>query len=304
MNDQKTTWNIAGRDALAPLVAHIKLTRIPKVLYHYTTAQGLLGIIESKSIWASHIRHLNDLSEIAYSNDLLNQAFNEFESELKESQRAGFKLLRQVLEMYAIKAGKIRGDTFITAFSEKEDHLSQWERYSGARGYAIGFDLPETMTSSGGPIFNFVPIEYRPHVQLQILKDVLKIGFDALLAVGDDHRTLENLSEWANSYANVLIVASHHFKNEAFSEEGEWRIATRTRSETFDDIKFRVGQYGIIPYIALDFASHAHLIVKKIFVAPTNYFDEAKNALELRLLASGLDPMEIEIVESLVPLRT
>jgi hypothetical protein len=33
------------------------------LLYHYTDLRGLLGILESGSIWATHIRFLNDLSE-------------------------------------------------------------------------------------------------------------------------------------------------------------------------------------------------------------------------------------------------
>lgn len=33
-------------------------------LYHYTTQQGLLGILENKCIWATHYKFLNDYSEI------------------------------------------------------------------------------------------------------------------------------------------------------------------------------------------------------------------------------------------------
>jgi len=35
----------------------------PKLLYHYTTQEGLLGILEKASIWATHYRYLNDASE-------------------------------------------------------------------------------------------------------------------------------------------------------------------------------------------------------------------------------------------------
>ena len=36
---------------------------IPKILYHYTPPEGLLGIIKSKKIWASNIQYLNDKDE-------------------------------------------------------------------------------------------------------------------------------------------------------------------------------------------------------------------------------------------------
>src|SRR6516164_4036522 len=39
----------------------------PPTLYHYTTAQGLLGIMESNRLWATNVRFLNDPSEIDYA---------------------------------------------------------------------------------------------------------------------------------------------------------------------------------------------------------------------------------------------
>ena len=33
------------------------------MLYHYTSLEGLLGVINSKSIWASHCKYLNDSLE-------------------------------------------------------------------------------------------------------------------------------------------------------------------------------------------------------------------------------------------------
>ena len=33
------------------------------LLYHYTTQKGLLGILDKKCIWATHLRYLNDTSE-------------------------------------------------------------------------------------------------------------------------------------------------------------------------------------------------------------------------------------------------
>jgi len=35
-------------------------------VYHYTTSQGLKGIIESRSLWATGAYYLNDISEIEY----------------------------------------------------------------------------------------------------------------------------------------------------------------------------------------------------------------------------------------------
>ncbi len=42
----------------------------PSILYHYTTQKGLLGIIQSKTIWATDILYLNDTMELKYAVDL------------------------------------------------------------------------------------------------------------------------------------------------------------------------------------------------------------------------------------------
>jgi hypothetical protein len=45
------------------------------ILYHYTTATGLNGIVRSRSIWASHYRFLNDATEFRYGLGMFEQIF-------------------------------------------------------------------------------------------------------------------------------------------------------------------------------------------------------------------------------------
>jgi hypothetical protein len=37
---------------------------VPEYLYHYTSIDGLHGIVENRSIWASMIHYLNDAAEL------------------------------------------------------------------------------------------------------------------------------------------------------------------------------------------------------------------------------------------------
>jgi hypothetical protein len=39
----------------------------PDILYHYTTQPGLLGIIRTQEIWASHTQYLNDAREFRHA---------------------------------------------------------------------------------------------------------------------------------------------------------------------------------------------------------------------------------------------
>ena len=45
----------------------VSLQRPPEILYHYTTQEGLLGIIKDKVIWATHTQYLNDQAEFSYA---------------------------------------------------------------------------------------------------------------------------------------------------------------------------------------------------------------------------------------------
>ncbi len=57
--------------------------------YHYTTAAGLRGILESKSLWVTDHRFLNDTSEFTHGwaivFDALKRRKAELESESKEA---------------------------------------------------------------------------------------------------------------------------------------------------------------------------------------------------------------------------
>jgi hypothetical protein len=49
---------------MAPLMSSTK------VLYHYTTTDALLGILQAGSLWATDIRFLNDSTEFTFARDL------------------------------------------------------------------------------------------------------------------------------------------------------------------------------------------------------------------------------------------
>ncbi|MER0171630.1 MAG: hypothetical protein DU489_13715 [Nitrosomonas sp.] len=63
------------------------LAEVHPELFHYTNAKGLMGIIESQSIWATHYAYVNDSEEIRHFlksrlPDLLRTVVNEYLDEL------------------------------------------------------------------------------------------------------------------------------------------------------------------------------------------------------------------------------
>lgn len=51
---------------LEPLVADLYGDRPQSILYHYTSLAGVMGIVRSKSLWATEIKYLNDADELIY----------------------------------------------------------------------------------------------------------------------------------------------------------------------------------------------------------------------------------------------
>jgi len=128
------------------------------LLYHYTSEEGLLGIIENDNMRATHVRFLNDYTEFR-------QAFKEeYVGALTDAFREGLPedldgTARRVVEGMLSERnrspilGIIEGPTstyeaFVCSFTalpqsggDPGDRLSQWRGYSHAsQGFSLGFD--------------------------------------------------------------------------------------------------------------------------------------------------------------------
>src|SRR3954471_6369229 len=103
----------------------------PEKLYHYTSQEGLLGIVRDRAIWASKITFLNDTTELRLALELAQQAVL-----AASTDRNIRNALLQDLDL--MKSGSI--NIFVCSFSTHADQLSQWRGYTQlGYGYSIGF---------------------------------------------------------------------------------------------------------------------------------------------------------------------
>lgn len=116
----------------------------PQTLYHYTTTEGLLGILESEELWATNILFLNDTSELV---DAIKLFTAELENNpLKLDKETGWL---HTLILPNLEAAPV--DHFAVSFCEDGDLLSQWRAYSAqGSGYSLGFK-PTALTTH--PLF-------------------------------------------------------------------------------------------------------------------------------------------------------
>jgi hypothetical protein len=110
-------------------------TEPPPVLYHYTTLTGLLGIVNSKVLWATDIRYLHDEKEFHLALDITRSLLTELRDSSAPSTYAPF-IPSLLSKIDAIDAPGI----FVTCFTGNGDLLSQWRGYCGPEvGCSIGW---------------------------------------------------------------------------------------------------------------------------------------------------------------------
>jgi hypothetical protein len=107
----------------------------PEVVYHYTSASGYQGILDSRTVWASHGSFLNDRSELSYVDEVVALVA---QSASKGARSPVAKELAGELRRTGWRSPGLE-QPYIACFSAVDDRLSQWRAYAGdGRGYALG----------------------------------------------------------------------------------------------------------------------------------------------------------------------
>src|ERR1044071_3177007 len=112
--------------------------QLPELLYHYTTAAGFAGIVETGEVRGTNFNFLNDSTEMIYGISLAKRLLEISidEDDISRTKEV-LKFARSVVGLAT--HGK---EYYVTCFSTLRDDLSQWRGYStsGDR-YAFAFDI-------------------------------------------------------------------------------------------------------------------------------------------------------------------
>jgi Protein of unknown function (DUF2971) len=264
-----------------------------RTLYHYTTQAGLLGILTSKSIWASEIRFLNDATEFRTALETvgaeLRNRLNDLDS--KEARERGEAIFREftVLEESSV---------FALALTEKGDDLSQWRAYGGKHsGFALGFDVDRLTSLAAEHEFSLERCFYEGPEHSLLTETIV----DAALAWLDegDRMTRRRRRE----FRRTMLKTAPLLKDYSFHDESEWRLVSASHDVTSPDIGFRSGPSTLIPYYSLPLiALDGSTPLSSVTVGPTPHADLAIQSTCALLRARGFK--DAFIYESRIPLRT
>jgi hypothetical protein len=247
------------------------------VLYHYTDATGLKGIVDGVNrstfpmvyqstthehystytfdstlrLLATDVRFMNDTAELRHAGKI-------YADRMKEAAEGHAGLLTDLAE--GLERAEYRPDpaqVFAVSFSTEGDDLSQWRGYAGGTGgFAIGISR-EVLANHTYPLFNFPePISamlgYPPAVEL------VKVSYqpDDIAAAAEKFIDAVRRSEERPSALPWLRFSLAQelssFKSPAFQGEKEWRAFSHTMppetsaTPLYGEIK--AGRYGLAPF--------------------------------------------------------
>lgn len=273
------------------------------MLGHYTNTQGLLGIIQSKTLRATNIKFLNDEHEFIHALELIKRLIKDIDPARAAPYEITFNEFREkITSKITILDESTSESIFTLSFSQKTDLLSQWRGYCPNNdGYCLLLDTEKVKNSASAKFdeCHFFQCIYDNEKKEEQLRNILnKYWLD--YRNGDDKQkgiSVENLRR------EILLLASH-FKHPAFEEESEHRIVIFLNFMPDEKVKFREGRFSIIPFIEIDIKIEN---IKKITIGPTNRKDLAERGLKCFLettIALPYPMLDITIDKSEIPYRS
>jgi Protein of unknown function (DUF2971) len=300
----------------------------PERLFHYTDARGLIGIVQSRALWATHAEFLNDAQELRFGRETLHRALMRRSREVmpRDPSDLGPDYSRATIMRSAADALRTRSRrrfqadpshaVYVSCFCAEDDLLSQWRGYGAAGGFAIGFSRsalgqlgpvdakppsiaapnttgkPRILEPANGLTMPPLPVSLaRVHYGRQAVKTMIEQVFQEIAPTHTGH-------PGATGYGRVQTVimpALAKIKDDAFSEEKEWRLITVGSPA---EVCFRPGSLGVIPYIKLAFEPTT---IEEVVIGPGAHMELREQGVGRLLGESWLDG--VTVTRSKAPFR-
>jgi Protein of unknown function (DUF2971) len=217
----------------------------------------ILKILQTKELWASNVKYLNDVSEHQLFLDAAERRISECIPEIgslnlrySTEERSAADALPGFLQL-----------PFVISFSRQDDLLTHWRSYcSAGNGVSIGFrtaslqaaEVRKPNSSFTGMIVphpRFGEVSYIDPNNNEIVDDMITTSYrDAIDFIAQNHHSPDVMT---NELTGRLTSAASFFKDYSFENEREFRLIVDGISWRQDLLCFRTARSTLIPYVPL-----------------------------------------------------
>jgi hypothetical protein len=284
--------------------------KLPLALYHYTTQEGLCGIIQQRKMWATEIRYLNDSQEFEYALAFTIEALQALRKKYPAEDRTFLdECERQLKQIRGSLADTGDIPIFVCSFSSRGNLLSQWRGYCGSNsGYSLGFDFEKVNAIAQYNNLALSQCLYHEADQMDKIKELIETNRTVYETRRDPAFTGP-----VGAHPGTVVAASSAFvsnflrvaptlKDPRFKEESEWRLTSFDPKGSYA-MHFRGGKSTLIPYVEFPLTGEDGCFpLTKIFVGPTPLKELSKHSVRHLLRAGGIEGCEVQT--SSIPYRS
>ena len=282
-----------------------------QLLYHYTSAEGLLGIVRTTTLWASDALFLNDASELTFAKDVLLVLGDERVRGGADSE--AWEELREQIVSYFPDSGDARlpgdGSVYVTSFSTDPDSLNMWQGYSRKGGFAVGFSTDDILTGlavggfspESGSRFDLTPDEWQQFWgdNFQLTGSFRAVRYGEGEARAGLAATVDAIFSGSGEIDVWRVLEELAcFKHEAFRVEREVRLIVRVPSCIGPRPDVRSARGHLVPYERVRFP---HGALREIRIGPGPYAKRSERALQHYLATPRGEWSQVAISASGIP---
>ena len=272
----------------------------PELLWHYTSAEGLLGILTDNKIRFSDAKYLNDRVEVDYGIRIFHECIESYKETKPSVEHNHFDLLRTLVDDFFRNFS-------VLVFSMCDDGnlLNQWRDYGrDIVPYSIGFDGRSISHLENMNFQNYTfKIIYDSKIQYEIMWKIMDGIYDKAIEIPDmENLTEDNASQYRMSAALQVVSMILRFKHFSFAAEREYRLVSFFNQADIPKAKFKTSNLGVVPYYEwFSPEGNQRFPIDTIVVGPSTESDISNGALRLFLKEVGYSDVKTDF--SIIPIR-
>lgn len=276
----------------------------PETLFHYTNQAGMLGIMQSDTLWATKIHYLNDESEFQLALNLAKGELRDQIEIIRSINGDTYEIERRECLLENISTIE-NINVCVISLSEAKDLLSQWRAYAdGVGGFSIGFNVETLRSRAAEDGFELVKCIYEEDSQLKVIQELiaetLRVDFNTVKIKADPSNGKKVfVMKTGGDFAEKLVRIAPVLKNESFREEKEWRLISKPTSVRA--MKFRPGKSSLLPYIDFNLGESKSFYLKEVVSGPSPNKHLMESSAKMLMSKYGFDSNRV--VSSKIPFK-